>query len=103
MGLSFGVHDNAAAQKSAETEGGMSLPTGRGAERVKSCGRARKQESLGKPLGTCGDRGEAASSISVLLSKDSTECGNMSVNGREHRTKEKTCQYNSLYGNERII
>jgi hypothetical protein len=45
-----------------------------------------------------GDGGEAASSISVLLSKDSIECGHMMVNGREHKTKGKTCQSNILWG-----
>jgi hypothetical protein len=42
--------------------------------------------------------GEAASSIGVLLSKDSTECGNEIVNGREHIVGEKACQSNVLWG-----
>jgi hypothetical protein len=48
-----------------------------------------------------GGSGEAASSIGVLLSIDSTECSTMRGNGREHRAEEKICQYNSLDGNQR--
>jgi hypothetical protein len=78
----------------SETEGCPSH--GRGAQRVKSCGRARKREGTGKPLGTCEGGGEAASSIGVLLSKDSTEYGSVRVNGREHRAEEKVCQSSIL-------
>ena len=70
-----------------ERDRGMSLPVGRGAERVRSCGRARKRESIGEPLGTCGGGREAASSISVVLSKDSIGCSNVLVNGRKHRSR----------------
>jgi hypothetical protein len=53
---------------------------------MRSCGRATKRDG--------------ASSIGVLLSKDSTECGNMRVNGREHRAEEKVCQ-SSILGMKR--
>jgi hypothetical protein len=36
----------------------------------------------------------------VLLSKDSTECGNEIVNGRKHRAGEKVCQ-SSILGTKR--
>jgi hypothetical protein len=54
---------------------------------MRSCGRARKRDG--------------ASMIGVLLSKDRTVCSNMRVNRREHRAKEKTCQYNRLDGYKR--
>jgi hypothetical protein len=44
-----------------------------------------------------GGGGDVPSIISVLLSKDSTECGNVRVNGRKHRVEEKTCQCNILW------
>jgi hypothetical protein len=36
--------------------------------------------------------------IGMLLSIDSTGCGNVMVNGRKHRAVEKTCQYHKLDG-----
>jgi hypothetical protein len=45
-----------------------------------------------------GGGGDVPSIISVLLSKDSTECGNVRVNGREHSEGENTCQYHILRG-----
>jgi hypothetical protein len=43
-----------------------------------------------------GGGGDVPSIISVLLSKDSTEWGNVQVNGRKHRREEKTCQSSHL-------
>jgi hypothetical protein len=45
-----------------------------------------------------GGDGDAASIIDVLLSKHSTGCSHMRVNGREHRVWEKACQSNILWG-----
>jgi hypothetical protein len=36
--------------------------------------------------------------IRVLLSKNSRGCVGVMVNGREHRTEEKACQYGILRG-----
>jgi hypothetical protein len=79
----------------------MSSPTGRGDQRVRSWGRARKREEAGRLLGKRGSGGKVVSIIGVLLSKDSTGCGNMMVNGRKHKVVEKTCQYNSLDESQR--
>jgi hypothetical protein len=70
---------------------------------MRSCGRARKREDTGRLLGKRGGGGKVVSIIGVLLSKDSTGCGNVMVNGRKHRAEEKTCQYNSLDGDKRRI
>jgi hypothetical protein len=43
---------------------------------------------------------EVASIIGMLLSKDSTECGQVRVNGRKHRVEEKVCQ-SSILGRKR--
>jgi hypothetical protein len=43
-----------------------------------------------------GGGGDVPSIISVLLSKDSTEWGNVRVNGGKHRMEEKTCQSSLL-------
>ena len=79
----------------------MALPTGRGDQRMSSCGRAKKWDETGKLLVMRGDDGDAASVIGVLLSKHSTGCGGVIVNGREHRAGEKACQSKSLDGHPR--
>jgi hypothetical protein len=66
----------------------MSLPAGRGTQRVRSCGRARKRDETGRPVGKHGG-GNTASGIGALLSKDSIECSRMRVNRREHRAEGK--------------
>ena len=76
----------------------MALPTGRGAQRMSSCGRAQKWDETGKLRVRRGSDGDAASVIGVLLSKPSTGCGGVIVNGREHRTGEKACQSKSFEG-----
>jgi hypothetical protein len=51
-----------------------------------------------------GGGGDVPSIISVLLSKDSTECGNVRVNGRKHRMEEKnlSIQYFMMKLEEKI-
>jgi hypothetical protein len=61
---------------------------------MRSCGRARKREGLEKLLGMRGGDEEVASTIGVLLSKNSTASGNVMVNGREHSEGANVCQYN---------
>ena len=48
-----------------------------------------------------GGGGDVPSIISVLLSKDSTEWGNMRVNGRKHRMEEKNLSSQSFMINSR--
>jgi hypothetical protein len=71
---------------------------GRGNQRVRSCGWAKKWESAEQPFGMRGGNGDAASTIGVLLSKHSTGYSHMRVNGRKHRAREKVCQSNNLWG-----
>ena len=61
---------------------GMSLPTGRGGQRVRSWGRTRKRDEAGRPR----RRGERdVKSISrMLLSKDSTNGSGIMVNGGKY-------------------
>jgi hypothetical protein len=75
----------------------MSLPTGRGDQRVRSWGRAKKREGAGRLCGKQGDHEDIASPIGVLLSLHSTGCSKMRMNGREHKTEGKTCQSNILW------
>jgi hypothetical protein len=79
----------------------MSLPTGRGDQWVRSWGLVRKRDDTGRLCGRYGGGGNAASFIGALLSKHSVRCSNMKVNRRKYRAEEKTCQYNSLDGNQR--
>jgi hypothetical protein len=76
----------------------MSLPTGRGAQRVRSCGRARKRDGSGGQLRRGGSSRNIASIIGVLLRENDTRCGGVMVTWRECRAEEKVCQYNSLGG-----
>jgi hypothetical protein len=74
----------------------MSLSTGGIIAAGQEWGRARKREDIGKQPRIRGGEGDVTSISSVLLSKDSTGCGDMMVNGCEHRAEEKICQYNIL-------
>jgi hypothetical protein len=74
----------------------MSLPTGRGLAASQQLGPCQKAGEHRELLGTCGDSGEVASTIGVLLSKDSIECGNTIVNEGEPIAEENDCQYNNL-------
>lgn len=51
---------------------GMSLPTGRGSQRMRRGGRAQKWDSLGGLLGKHGGGRHVASLIRVLLSEENT-------------------------------
>jgi hypothetical protein len=70
----------------------MSLPTGRGDQRVRSCGRAKKRDDAGRPRTMGRGRGKVADLIKVPLSKDGTGCDSVMVNGREHSAAEQACQ-----------
>jgi hypothetical protein len=60
---------------------GMSLPTRRGDQRVKSWGRARKWNDTGRPPGRRGGTGNAESIIRVLLGNNSRGYIDVIVNG----------------------
>jgi hypothetical protein len=110
MGLPLGGHDNTPAHRDqSEATGsthecsgvemvrGMSLPTGRGDQQVRSCGRARKWEGAGRPLGMRGG-GDVASIIGALLSEDSTGCSGMMAYGREYKVEKSARQDSILWG-----
>ena len=85
MGLPFGSQDHVPAYlhwrgATGDQQGcsgvkmvrGMSLPTGRGTQRMRNWGRAQKWDSLGGLLRRRGGGRNVASLISVLLSEENT-------------------------------
>jgi hypothetical protein len=69
---------------------------GRGDQRVRSWGRARKREVVERRLGMRGGSGDVVSPIRVLLNKDRPGGGGVMVNGREYKVEEKACQSKRL-------
>jgi hypothetical protein len=79
--------------------GKMSLPTGRGDQRVRSCGRVSKLDDAGKLLGMQRSGRDIVSTIGVLLREARTGCSGGRGHGCECRAEEKVCQDNILGGN----
>jgi hypothetical protein len=65
---------------------------------MRSCGRTKKRDGAGRPLGIRAGAGGVASIIDVLLSKNRTGGAGVMVNGHERSMEEKTCQYNIFGG-----
>ena len=63
---------------------------------MRSCGRAKKRVTAGKPLTLQGRGGGVVSIRGVLPRQVSIGCDGVTMIWSESRTEENVCQYNSL-------